>query len=80
VQVDDGARKAIVGGGASLLAVGVAGWDVDFRAGDGIELVGPDGVPFGRGIASVDSAELVGRPPNVEAVHRDRLVLLIRAS
>jgi glutamate 5-kinase len=80
VQVDDGARKAIVGGGASLLAVGIAGWDVDFRAGDGIELVGPDGVPFGRGIASVDSAELVGRPPNVEAVHRDRLVLLIRAS
>jgi glutamate 5-kinase len=75
VQVDEGARKAIVGGGASLLAVGVVGWDHDFRAGDGIELVGPGGEVFARGIASVDASELAGRPVNVEAVHRDRLVL-----
>lgn len=75
VTVDEGARRAIVDGGASLLAVGVTGWDADFRAGDGIELVGPDGAPFARGIASVDAAELDGRPVNVEAVHRDRLVL-----
>ena len=76
VQVDEGARKAIVGGGASLLAVGIAGWDRDFRAGDGVELVGPDGRAFARGIASVDAREAAGRPANVEAVHRDRLVLL----
>jgi glutamate 5-kinase len=75
VQVDEGARRAIVGGGASLLAVGIAGWDSDFRAGDGIELVGPDGIGFARGIASVDASELAGKPVNVEAVHRDRLVL-----
>jgi glutamate 5-kinase len=61
-----------------LLAVGVAGWDHDFRAGDGIELVGPDGVAFARGIASVDSTELAGRPGNVEAVHRDRLDVFVR--
>ena len=48
-------------GGASLLAVGVTGWDGDFRAGDGVELVGPDGVVFARGIASVDAAELAGQ-------------------
>ena len=41
-------------GGGSLLAVGVSGWDADFRAGDGVELVGPDGAPFARGIASVE--------------------------
>jgi glutamate 5-kinase len=76
VEVDEGARKAIVGGGASLLAVGIAGWDKDFRAGDGIELVGPDGVAFARGIASADASELAGKPVNVEAVHRDRLVLV----
>jgi glutamate 5-kinase len=76
VEVDEGARKAIVGGGASLLAVGIAGWDKDFRAGDGIELVGPDGIAFARGIASADASELAGRPVNVEAVHRDRLVLV----
>jgi glutamate 5-kinase len=75
VRVDAGARKAIVEGGASLLAVGVSGWEGDFRAGDGVELVGPDGAVFARGIASVDAAELAGRPPKLEAVHRDRLVL-----
>jgi glutamate 5-kinase len=75
IAVDAGARKAIVEGGASLLAVGVSGWDGNFRAGDGVELVGPDGAVFARGIASVDAAELAGRPANREAVHRDRLVL-----
>jgi glutamate 5-kinase len=76
VLVDAGARKAIVDGGASLLAVGVSGWEGDFRAGDGVDLAGPDGAVFARGIASVDAAELTGRPANVEAVHRDRLVLV----
>jgi glutamate 5-kinase len=75
IAVDAGARKAIVEGGASLLAVGVSGWEGDFRAGDGVELVGPDGTVFARGIASVDAAELAGRPAGREAVHRDRLVL-----
>jgi glutamate 5-kinase len=75
VTVDEGAQRAVVGGGASLLAVGVTGWDGDFRAGDLVELVGPGGAPFARGIASVDASELAGKPVNVEAVHRDRLVL-----
>jgi glutamate 5-kinase len=73
VAVDAGARRALVERGASLLAVGITGVDGTFRAGDGVELVGPDGVPFARGIASVDAADLA---PGVEAVHRDRLVLL----
>jgi glutamate 5-kinase len=76
VHVDEGAQRAVAGEGRSLLAVGVTGWDGDFRAGDGVELVGPDGAAFARGIVSVDAAELAGRPANVEAVHRDRLVLL----
>jgi glutamate 5-kinase len=75
ISVDAGARNAVVSGGGSLLAVGVSGWDADFRAGDGVELVGPDGAPFARGIAAVDASELAGKPVNVEAVHRDRLVL-----
>jgi len=76
ITVDAGAQRAVVGKGGSLLAVGVTGWDADFRAGDGVELVGPDGAPFARGIASVDASELTGKPVNVEAVHRDRLVLV----
>jgi len=75
IHVDEGARRAVVGGGASLLAVGVTSCDGAFKAGDGVELVGPDGAAFARGIASVDAAELAGRRPGVEAVHRDRLVL-----
>jgi glutamate 5-kinase len=75
IHVDAGARAAVVEKGASLLAVGVTGADGTFRAGDGVELVGPDGAVFARGIASVDAAELAERPANVEAVHRDRLVL-----
>ena len=76
VNVDEGARRAIVAGGASLLAVGITGRDGDFRAGDGLDLIGPDGAVFARGIASVDAAEIDGRPAGVEAVNRDRLVLL----
>jgi glutamate 5-kinase len=76
LQVDEGARSAVRDSGRSLLAVGVVSWDGDFRAGDGLELVGPDGQPFARGVASVDAAELDGRPANVEAIHRDRLVVL----
>ena len=34
-----------------------------------------DAAAFARGIASVDAAELAGRRPGLEAVHRDRLVL-----
>jgi glutamate 5-kinase len=75
VHVDAGAREAVVEKGASLLAVGVLRADGAFRAGDGVELVGPDGEVFARGIASVDAGELAGRPARVEAVHRDRLVL-----
>jgi glutamate 5-kinase len=76
IVVDDGARRAVVAGGASLLAVGIAAVEGSFRAGDGVELAGADGRVFARGIASADAAELAARPPNVEAVHRDRLVLL----
>jgi glutamate 5-kinase len=75
IHVDAGARAAVVEKGASLLAVGVTAADGTFRAGDGVELVGPDGAVFARGIASADAAELARRPANVEAVHRDRLVL-----
>jgi glutamate 5-kinase len=73
IGVDEGARRAVVEKGASLLAVGITGVEGGFRAGDGVELVGPDGTAFARGIASVDANDLA---PGVEAVHRDRLVLL----
>ncbi len=76
IHVDEGARRAIADGGASLLAVGVTRCEGGFRAGDGVELVAPDGAVFGRGVASADAVEVAARRPGLEAVHRDRLVLL----
>ena len=73
--VDDGAQRAVRRRGSSLLAVGVVRCDGAVRPGDGVELCGLDGTPFGRGISSLDASELEARPSNVEAVHRDRLIL-----
>jgi len=73
--VDEGAERAVRRRGSSLLAVGVVRSEGAIRAGDGVEICGPDGVPFGRGISSLDAKELEARPSNVEAVHRDRLIL-----
>jgi glutamate 5-kinase len=75
VYVDAGAERAVRRNGGSLLAVGVVRCEGSVRAGDGVELCGVDGTPFGRGISSLDAVEFAARPPNVEAVHRDRLIL-----
>jgi glutamate 5-kinase len=75
LRVDEGAAQALQSDGASLLAVGIVRCEGRFAAGDGLEIVGPDGVVFAKGIASVSSNELRRRPRGLEAVHRDRLVL-----
>ncbi len=75
LRVDEGARRALLRDGASLLAVGIARCEGRFAAGDGVEIVGPDGEVFAKGIASASSDELRRRPRGLEAVHRDRLVL-----
>jgi glutamate 5-kinase len=59
----------------SLLAVGVVRSEGRFEAGDAVELVGPDGAAFARGVAGASAAEISARTPGLEAVHRDRLVV-----
>jgi glutamate 5-kinase len=75
LHVDAGARRALTRGGGSLLAVGVVRVEGRFEAGDAVELVGPDGTAFAKGIAGAPATDLADRPRGVEAVHRDRLVL-----
>jgi len=75
LRVDDGAKAALINDGASLLAVGVARCEGRFEAGDGVEIIGPDGLAFAKGIASAGAAQLRRRPRGLEVVHRDRLVL-----
>jgi glutamate 5-kinase len=86
VVVDDGARKALVSGGRSLLAAGVVGVTGRFDADAAVEIAGPDGVVFAKGLVRLGSAALTdvaGRrtadlPEGVpaEVVHRDDLVVL----
>jgi glutamate 5-kinase len=86
ISVDDGARRALLKGGTSLLAAGVTGADGDFDADDAVEVAGPDGVVFAKGLSRLDAAGVrsaAGRrsadlPDGVPAwvVHRDDLVVL----
>jgi glutamate 5-kinase len=73
--VDEGARRAVAVDGRSLLAVGVVSCEGRFDPGDAVELVGPDGDAFAKGIASAALSEIASRPRGLEAVHRDRLVV-----
>ena len=86
ITVDDGARRALVERGVSLLPAGVRDVTGDFDAGDPVDVATPDGVVFARGIAAIGTATLrtvAGRrtgdlPPEVphEVIHRDDLVVL----
>jgi glutamate 5-kinase len=75
ITVDEGARRALVEDGASLLGVGVLSCEGGFEPGDAVELVGRDGIAFAKGIASVRAGELSTQARGVEAIHRDRLVV-----
>lgn len=90
IRVDDGARLAITSRGASLLPSGVAAVQGEFAVGGLVELAGPDGRAFARGLASYpaeDVARLRGLKASQiestlgyrycdEVVHRDDLVIL----
>jgi glutamate 5-kinase len=86
VVVDDGARRALVDRGRSLLIAGVLSARGRFMVDDAVEIAGPDGAIFAKGLVQLDSSQVnswAGRrsdvlPENVppEVVHRDDLVVL----
>ena len=86
VRVDEGARRALTDRAVSLLPAGVIGVDGRFEAGDAVEVAGPDGAVFGKGLVRIGAATLTtltGRrtadlPEGTshEVVHRDDLVVL----
>ncbi len=86
VIVDDGAKRALLERGVSLLPAGVTGVKGSFDAYDAVEIVGSDGAVFAKGLARLDAValrEIAGRRtadladglPH-EVVHRDDLVVL----
>jgi glutamate 5-kinase len=86
VTVDDGARAALVEREASLLPAGVLGVKGRFVADDAVEIAGPDGKVFAKGLVRYDSVQVAswaGRqsaelPDGVapELVRRDDLVVI----
>ena len=86
VVVDEGARTALLERGVSLLPAGVVTVHGSFEADAAVEIAGPDGQVFAKGLTRHSAhrvKELAGRrtsdlPEDVihEVVHRDDLVLL----
>jgi glutamate 5-kinase len=90
IQVDDGARKAVLEKGRSVLAAGVVGTQGEFQKGDVIALCDNEGQVIARGLTNYSSADVerikglksdkiaqvLGRRPYEEVIHRDNLALV----
>ena len=58
VVVDAGARRALVEQNRSLLPAGIVRVEGAFHADDAVEVAGPDGEVFAKGLVQVDAASL----------------------
>jgi glutamate 5-kinase len=90
IRLDDGAVRAVVERGASLLPAGIVEVSGTFAGGDPVDLVDGGDVVVARGLVNYDSTELpglagrstrelareLGAPYEREVVHRDDLVVL----
>jgi glutamate 5-kinase len=90
VQVDAGARAALVERGKSLLPSGVVAAEGEFQRGDVVRVTGPDGEEIARGLTNYSRPEvekikgshtrrieaILGYKYYDEVVHRDNLALL----
>jgi len=89
VWLDDGAVRALREKGRSLLPVGVTRVEGDFRAGEVVACLGPDGREVARGLVNFDAdqarriagrdsravRDLLGFEAEEELIHCDNLVL-----
>jgi glutamate 5-kinase len=90
IQLDDGARQAILDKGRSLLAAGIVGTQGEFQKGDVIALCDAEGTVVARGLTNYSSADIerikglksdriaqvLGRRPYEEVIHRDNLAIV----
>ncbi|MBC7545752.1 MAG: glutamate 5-kinase [Candidatus Sericytochromatia bacterium] len=89
VVVDDGAMKAMLSDGRSLLPVGIRRVDGEFDAGEVVQICRADGTEIGRGVVALDATDLqrvigcttpevrrrLGGEAPAEAIHRDDLTM-----
>jgi len=90
LQVDEGARRALIERGKSLLPIGVSRVEGEFEPGDVVRVVGPDGTEVARGLANYSGEEMrrikgcqsseieriLGHRDYDEVIHRDNLALV----
>ncbi len=90
VYVDDGARRALLEQGRSLLAAGVTGVDGSFGMGAAVRIIDGSGKDVARGLVNYSSDDIqrikgcksaniqsiLGRKDFDEVIHRDNLVIL----
>ncbi|MGF1428159.1 glutamate 5-kinase [Kitasatospora sp. LaBMicrA B282] len=90
LHLDEGAVRAVVDGGKSLLPAGVTKVDGEFTAGDPVDLLAENGHIVARGLVNFDARELprllgrstrelaqeLGAAYEREVIHRDDLVVL----
>jgi glutamate 5-kinase len=89
VRLDEGATRALVGGGRSLLPIGVVEVSGEFERGEAVAIRDPGGREIARGLINYSSSEarLIMRRPSSEIegilgfveepelIHRDNMVL-----
>lgn len=90
VEIDEGAVRAILANGRSLLPVGVRAFSGKFGRGDVISCNAPDGRPVAQGLTNFSSdevAKIIGRPGREhrgilgydiepELIHRDNMAII----
>jgi len=90
LTIDAGAVHAIIEEGKSLLPIGITAFSGDFRSGNAVRILGPDGKEIARGLSHYSSQEvsiirgcrsekivsLLGYSYYEEVVHRDNLVVV----
>ena len=86
VAVDEGAKEVLQKNRVSLLPAGVVSISGSFTAGDAVEISGPDGIVFAKGLVRYDFSDLeasVGKQTedlpekfSPEVIHADDLVVL----
>lgn len=91
LTIDAGAVRALCEQGKSLLPVGVREVQGEFGKGDVVAVCGPDGTELGRGLCNYPNddairlagrkteqiAEMLGKVPYVEMIHRDNFAATV---
>ena len=90
VIIDDGAERALISQGKSLLPVGIKEVKGKFQQGSVLSIIGRTGKEIGRGISNYTDEELqkiigkksdeaekiLGNIPSDEVIHRDHMVII----